>query len=163
MSGLREKDDADYDLERFTEMFDQAMTSTDPRVKNALRQLMMMVILTDTSSDHEAEAKVRGGGPLRRIQEDVRDQFRWIKRLESELETLKKHYYNEMQRQGNNTALQGAKVSGGYPDVQTEQSQSSRDYWNSVIAQTNQQKEIKNYASALNNLNIKVAQDTGEK
>ena len=49
MSGaMREKDAADYDLERFTEMFDQALTSNDPRVKNALRQLMMMVILTDT-------------------------------------------------------------------------------------------------------------------
>ena len=154
---MREKVVADFDLERFTEMFDRAMTSSDPRVKNALRQLMMMVILTDTSGDHEA--KVRAHGPLRRMQEDLREQFRWIKRLESELETLKKHYYNETQRK---------QPSGGfraqdYPDVQAEQSQLSRDYWNSVIAQTNQQKEIKNYPSALNNLNIKVAQDTGEK
>lgn len=54
MSAAREKDTADYDLEHFIMMFDAAMTSNDPRVKQALRQLMMMVILTD-SSDHEAK------------------------------------------------------------------------------------------------------------
>jgi hypothetical protein len=46
MSGaMREKNNSNYDLERLTELFDEALTSDDPRVKNALRQLMMMVIL----------------------------------------------------------------------------------------------------------------------
>lgn len=160
---MEEKDAADFDLERFIEMFDRAMTSSDPRVKNALRQLMMMVILTDTSSDHESGVRA-SHGPLRRLQEDVRDQFRWIQRLEKEIHSLKNQLsYHEMQRQGNNTALQGAKVSGEYPDVQAEQSQSSIEYWKSVVALTNQQKEIKKSSSVLNNPNIKVAQDTGEK
>ena len=60
MSAAREKDEADFDLERFTEMFDRAMTSDDPRVKNALRQLMMMIILTDTG-DHEAGIRASHG------------------------------------------------------------------------------------------------------
>ena len=46
MAAGREKDQADFDLERFIEMFDEALTSNDERVINALRSLMMMVILT---------------------------------------------------------------------------------------------------------------------
>jgi hypothetical protein len=41
----REKDQADFDLDRFIDMFDEALTSKDDRVVNALRQLMMMVII----------------------------------------------------------------------------------------------------------------------
>lgn len=89
MSGaVREKDAADYDLERFVEMFDQAMVSNDPRVKNALRQLMMMVILTDEGDD---EAGMRASkGPLHRMQEDMRDHSRWIQRLEYDIQELKR-------------------------------------------------------------------------
>ena len=151
MSGaMREKDAADFDLERFTELFDQALTSDDPRVKNALRQLMMIVVLTDTD-DHEGRARSKSG-PLRRMQEDMRDQFKWIQRLEQEIETLKKQVsYNEMQRQGR----------AGYRAQNVGTSQSSTDYWNSVIAQKSSGAEIP--ASALRGLNIKVATDTGEK
>jgi hypothetical protein len=86
MSGaMREKDAADYDLERFVDMFDQALTSDDPRVKNALRQLMMMVVLTD---DHE---KInRTIGPLRRMQEDIRDTQRVVESLRREIQNLQK-------------------------------------------------------------------------
>ena len=69
-------------------MFDQAMVSDDPRVKNALRQLMMMVILTDTG-DHEGRTRSKHG-PLRRMQEDIREQWQYFRRLEQEIETLKK-------------------------------------------------------------------------
>lgn len=89
---MREKDAADYDLERFIEMFDQALTSDDPRVKNALRQLMMMVILTDTD-DHEGKQRQ---GPLRRMQEDIRDMARRMERLDYELTQLKQ--YQSVQR-----------------------------------------------------------------
>ena len=84
----REKDSSDYDLERFVEMFDQALTSDDPRVKNALRQLMMMVVLTDTE-DHEGKQR-SSHGPLRRMQQDMRDQCRWVQRLENDVESLKR-------------------------------------------------------------------------
>lgn len=146
MSGaMREKDAADYDLERFIEMFDQAMTSSDPRVKNALRQLMMMVILTDTG-DHEGEQRA-SRGPLRRMQEDIRDQFRWIKRLEQEIEQLKAAYnYEKEQRQGGYRAQD---YNIRYSDNTFGQTIDPKEYWNSVIAQ-------KNPSDVLQDLNIKV-------
>ena len=141
MSAAREKDSADYDLERFAEMFDQALTSDDPRVKNALRQLMMMVILTD-EGDHEAKQRA-SHGPLRRLQEDMREQFRWIKRLEQEIESLK--------RQMASTHGLGGYRSEGLPrDYDIKYADNTRqaipgalpstDYWNQVVAQTNAQK-----------------------
>jgi len=151
MSGAsRVKDSADYDLERFVEMFDQAMTSDDPRIKNALRQLMMMVILTDTNN-HEGEQKIKHHGPLRRMQEDLRDQFRWVQRLEREVETLKNQMmYNETQSES------GFKAQGVSPS----------EYWQKAIAQTSMLRPqgLENIpASTLQGLNIKVAADTGEK
>lgn len=83
---IREKDEADYDLERFTEMFDIAMTSQDPRVKQALRQLMMMVILTDRG-DHESALRQQIG-PLRRMQYDMQELQKWVKRLEDKYSHL---------------------------------------------------------------------------
>jgi len=47
MSGaVREPDQADFDLDRFIDMFDEAMMSSDPRVIETLRKLMMIVVLT---------------------------------------------------------------------------------------------------------------------
>ena len=91
MSGaMREKDSSDYDLERLTELFDEALTSGDPRVKNALRQLMMMVILT--SDDHEDKDRGLYGrrGPMRRMQEDLNDLRRAVADLKHEIQTLQK-------------------------------------------------------------------------
>lgn len=161
MSGaMREKDAADYDLERFTEMFDQALISNDPRVKNALRQLMMMVILTDTD-DHEGRARSKHG-PLRRMQEDMRDQFKWIQRLEQEIESVKKQLsYHEMQRQGG-AGYRAQDYGLKYKtDTTAGQMVDPKEYWNSVIAQKSSSAEIP--ASSLRGLNIKVATDTGEK
>ncbi len=91
MSGaIREKDSSDYDLERLTELFDTALTSNDPRVKNALRQLMMMVILT--SDDHEDKDRGLNGrrGPMRRMQEDIQDLARTVQNLRQEIQNLQK-------------------------------------------------------------------------
>jgi len=160
MSGaMREKDAADYDLERFVDMFDQALTSDDSRVKNALRQLMMMVILTDTD-DNEGRARAKHG-PLRRMQEDMRDQFRWIQRLEQEIETLKKQVsYNEMQRQGG-AGYRAQDYNLKYAENTAGMAVDPNTYWNSVITQKSSSAQIP--ASALQGLNIKVAADTGEK
>lgn len=154
---MREKDAADYDLERFTEMFDQALTSNDPRVKNALRQLMMMVILTDTD-DQEGEQRSRHG-PLRRMQEDMRDQFKWIRRLEQELETLKKQIAS--------THGLGGYRSEGWPkdfDIKYQNSTGAKtagqlvdpkEYWAAI------QQGLILSQPALQDLNIKVG--TGDK
>jgi hypothetical protein len=95
---MREKDSADYDLERFIEMFDTAMTSNDPRVQNALRQLMMMVILTDNS--HENRERKLGGrqGPLRRITEELNMVQRRMHDLANELSTLRLAAVNSQAR-----------------------------------------------------------------
>jgi hypothetical protein len=68
MAAAREPDQADFDLERFIDMFDEAMTSKDERVINALRNLMMIVTLTRPEIRMEMG---RNTGPLRRLFEDV--------------------------------------------------------------------------------------------
>ena len=81
MGGMREKDQADFDLERFIDLFDEAMTSKDPRVVETLRNLMMIVTLTrpETYNEHSRRA-----GPLRRLFEDMHDLNRRIRHLEEE-------------------------------------------------------------------------------
>lgn len=160
MSGaVREKDAADYDLESFVEMFDQALTSDDPRVKNALRQLMMMVILTDTN-DHEGQTRSKHG-PLRRMQEDMRDQFKWIQRLEQEIEKLKQSItYNDMQRQGG-AGYRAQDYNLKYAENTAGMAVDPNTYWNSVIAQKLPTAQIPD--SSLRGLNIKVATDIGKK
>ena len=82
MSAMREKDQADFDLERFIDMFDEAMTSSDPRVIETLRSLMMIVTLTrsETRMNHG-----RNNGPLRRLYEDLNDLNRRMHRLEEDV------------------------------------------------------------------------------
>jgi hypothetical protein len=81
MSAAREKDQADFDLERFVDMFDEALTSRDPRVIDALRGLMMMVTLTRPES-RDSGLHDRNSGPLRRMFEDLNHLHRRIERVE---------------------------------------------------------------------------------
>lgn len=83
MSAAREKDQADFDLERFVDMFDEAMTSQDPRVMRALRDLMMMVTLTRPES-HGGGLVDRQRGPLRRLYEDIYHLNNRLGRVEEE-------------------------------------------------------------------------------
>ena len=66
--GAREPDQADFDLERFIDMFDEALSSKDERVIDALRNLLMIVTLTrpEVRATHG-----RNSGPLRRLFEDM--------------------------------------------------------------------------------------------
>ena len=64
----REPDQADFDLERFIDMFDEAMSSKDERVISALRNLLMIVTLT---RPEVRERQSRNAGPLRRLFEDM--------------------------------------------------------------------------------------------
>jgi hypothetical protein len=81
MSAARNPDQSDFDLERFINMFDEALTSRDPRVIDALRGLMMMVTLTRSETRDAMED--RRTGPLRRLLEDVNDLHRRIAHLEN--------------------------------------------------------------------------------
>lgn len=84
MGAAREPDQADFDLDRFIEMFDEALTSKDERVVNALRSLMMMVILTKSQS-HRSGIEDRESGPLRRMKEDINNLSRRLYDLEENL------------------------------------------------------------------------------
>jgi hypothetical protein len=94
MGAAREPDQADFDLERFIEMFDEALTSKDERVVNALQSLMMMVILT--KSDTGKHMSDRNPGPLRRMYEDVNQLNRRMRDMEDNLRSMqrqKEDYY----------------------------------------------------------------------
>jgi hypothetical protein len=66
MGASREKDSADFDLDQFVRMFDEALTSEDPRVIDALRGLLMIVTLTRPEAKTAVER-----GPLRSLVNDV--------------------------------------------------------------------------------------------
>ena len=85
MSAAREKDQADFDLERFVDMFDEAMTSQDPRVMDSLRSLMMMVTLTrpEIKTEHS-----RHHGPLRRLFEDMNHLNRRMHDMEDKVNAM---------------------------------------------------------------------------
>ena len=81
----REPDQADFDLERFVDMFDEAMTSEDPRVLETLRKLMMIVALTRPETHNTQN---RRSGPLRRLFEDMNDLNRAVSRMQEEIQHL---------------------------------------------------------------------------
>jgi hypothetical protein len=85
MGAAREADQADFDLERFINLFDDAMTSKDPRVIETLRSLMMIVTLTRPETPNE---QGRRSGPLRRLFEDMHDLNSRLHRMEDELRHL---------------------------------------------------------------------------
>jgi hypothetical protein len=88
MSAAREKDQADFDLERFVDMFDEALTSKDPRVVNALRSLMMMVTLTRPES-RDSGLHDRNSGPLRRLYEDMNNLNRRLYDMDEKINDIR--------------------------------------------------------------------------
>jgi hypothetical protein len=83
MGAAREPTQADFDLERFIDMFDEALTSNDERVINALRSLMMMVILTKSEVRHEGHD--RNHGPLRQLFDDMHNLNRRMHQMEDRI------------------------------------------------------------------------------
>ena len=75
----REKDQADFDLETFIDLFDTAMTSDNPAVKKALKNLILISTLVDAKSDY-----VSRHGPLRRLVEDIKHLNQRLQTLEME-------------------------------------------------------------------------------
>jgi len=93
MSESRKKDQADFDLERFIDMFDEAATSSDPRVVNALRSLLMIVTLTRSESLVNG-LHDRNAGPLRRLYEEVGHLNRRLHRVEDEFRQSRAQVYS---------------------------------------------------------------------
>lgn len=120
MSAARELDQSDFDLERFVDLFDEAMTSTDPRVVETLRKLMMIVTLTRPESsqswnDHR--------GPLRRMMSDINHLHRRIETLEQRRSESEMRYgYNDRM------AMTGAKNMAAQIDADVLKQLAQRDY-----------------------------------
>lgn len=72
----------DIELEKLFELFDRALTSTDERVVNALRSLLMIAALTDTSN-------VPTGGPLKQMM----DRMRALEQRVSTVENDRRNVY----------------------------------------------------------------------
>lgn len=77
MSSSREKTQADFDLDRIIDILDEAIMSTDPRVKECLSRLMVIVALT--RSDVRGDPTV---GPFRQLFNDMHNINRRVNRIE---------------------------------------------------------------------------------
>lgn len=76
----RDKTQDDIELETLLDLFDTALTSNNPAMKKAIKNLLLVATLID--SELSPEQRVRG--PLRRAFEDMRDLTRRMDRIESE-------------------------------------------------------------------------------
>jgi hypothetical protein len=74
----REKDQADFDLESFIDLFDEALTSDDPSVQKTLQHLMVIAALARNHDGHSKRS-----GPLRRLFDDQHNIIRRLERLEN--------------------------------------------------------------------------------
>lgn len=88
MGAAREPDQADFDLDRFIDMFDEAMMSQDPRVIETLRKLMMIVVLTRPEVPAQGYDGGRKTGPLRRMHEDLNHLNNRMHRMDEEIRSL---------------------------------------------------------------------------
>ena len=79
MTAAREKDSADFDLEAFIDLFDEALTSDDPSVQKTLQHLMVIAALARNHARHDHR-----DGPMRRMFENQRDLIRRLDRLETD-------------------------------------------------------------------------------
>lgn len=79
----REKDSADFDLEAFIDLFDEALTSDDPSVQQTLQHLMVIAALARNHDGHSKRS-----GPLRRIFDDQANILRRLERLESDKQQI---------------------------------------------------------------------------
>jgi hypothetical protein len=80
MSAAREKDQADFDLETFVDLFDTAISSDNPAVQRALKNLLMIAAIVNAE---DKDAGMRQG-PLKRVLEDQRNIIRRLERIEGD-------------------------------------------------------------------------------
>ena len=81
---MREKTQADFDLEKMFAYLDEALTSKDERVQSALRGLLTIIELTRTQDDGRMAVET-SYGPLRQIQEDLKNITRRLHNVEGQL------------------------------------------------------------------------------
>ena len=74
----REKDQADFNLETFVDLFDTAMSSDNPAVQRALKNLVLISAIVNAQQNTEGLRK----GPLRREIEDIQHINKRLSNLE---------------------------------------------------------------------------------
>jgi len=74
--------DEDFDLERFVELFDTAMTSNSPKIRKAFKKLMIVASLVDSENTDKVI------GPMARLVKD----FELLTQRVGALETSKHTY-----------------------------------------------------------------------
>lgn len=79
---MRERDQADFDLDRFVEIFDEAMTSENPAVKKAFNNLLLVASIANSDTRNLPVTQ----GPLRRLIEEHREIIRRVAKLEYEFQ-----------------------------------------------------------------------------
>ncbi len=67
MTAMREKDQADFDLETFVDLFDTAMGSDNPAVQRALKNLVLISAIVNAQENPDSLRR----GPLRKIVDDI--------------------------------------------------------------------------------------------
>jgi hypothetical protein len=75
----REKDSSDFDLETFVDLFDTAMTSDNPAVQKAFKNLLMVTAIVHAKK----EGLQNPQGPLRRLVDDIHNLNRRLTELEN--------------------------------------------------------------------------------
>lgn len=76
---MREKDQADFDLETFVDLFDTAISSDNPTVQRALKNLILVSSIVNAQENAEGLRK----GPLRRLVDDINNITKRLNNLES--------------------------------------------------------------------------------
>lgn len=89
-------DQAEFDLDRFIDMFDQALTSNDPRVVDALRSLLMLTILTRPETKNSGADLATG--PLRKLVNEQANIVRKVNRLEDDLHRAQRELQRDSHR-----------------------------------------------------------------
>ena len=89
---IRTEDQSDFDLEKMFELLDTAMTSKDERVQNAFRALLTIIALTKPQDDGRYPVET-SHGPLRKMQDDLKDISRRLWSLQEEVRQLKQQPY----------------------------------------------------------------------
>lgn len=86
---MNDENNSDFDLEKFVDLFDTAMSSTNPAVQRAFKNLLLVSTIVD--SDKTKESIVTG--PLRRLVEDVKHLSSRVQTLEYKVTSLPQTYY----------------------------------------------------------------------
>lgn len=76
---MREKDQADFDLETFVDLFDTAMSSDNPAVQRALKNLVLISAIVNAQENPDSIRR----GPLRKIVDDILSIRKRLEQLES--------------------------------------------------------------------------------